>query len=122
MMKRVPQTVVGLFFVVGLMGSLIPKEFHQFQLRIKASLCGVVLEPGKYRLVLHEDLADVYRGEQLLVTTKAKVTPLGQHQWPNTVYCCGGVLMVVRLETLKVVFPEPLAKPDTGTVGTETLH
>jgi len=119
-MKKLLQTVVGLFVLAALMASPIPEESHQFQLRTQASLCGVTLEPGEYSLVLHEHLADVYRDENLLVTAKAKVTPLGKHQWSNTVYCCGNVLMIVRLEKLKVVFPAPLGKPIVGEAKTQT--
>jgi hypothetical protein len=121
-MKKLLQWSCGVFFFAALMGSAVPDDSHPFQLRVKASLCGVSLEPGDYSIVLHDNLADIYRGEQLVVTAKARVSALEEHKWPNTVYCCGGVLMIVRLEKLKVVFPEPLGKPVINKAQTKTLH
>jgi hypothetical protein len=122
MMKKLLQRILGLFFFAALMGSPPADVPKQFQLRAKVKLCGVELEPGQYHLVLHEGLADIYKGEDRLVTAKAKVTPMGRHEPRNTVYYCKNVLMVVRLEKVKVTFPEPLGKPVVSGSRAEALH
>lgn len=85
-------------------------------------LCGITLERGQYHLVLHERLADIYRGQDLLVTAKEKVTPLGRHDRPNIVYGCGSVLMKVNFKKVKVLFSKPPGKPVVNEEKTKTLH
>ena len=121
-MKKLLPGIFGLFFFTGLLGSPPIDTPNQFQLSYKVKLCGVELEAGQYHLVLHEGLADIYKGKDQLLTTKAKVTPIGAHERPNTAYYCGDVLMIVRLEKLKVTFPEPLGKPVASVAGTKGLH
>jgi hypothetical protein len=122
-MKKLIHTTVGILFLAALLGSPAPEEeSHHFKLQRPLSLCGMTLEPGEYGLVLHDNLADIYKGETLLLTTKAKVAPLGPHERPNMIYCCGDILMMVRLERLKVVFPEPLGKPVVRGARTQVLH
>jgi hypothetical protein len=98
----------------------VPDKPQKFELRTKATLCGVELKPGQYTLKFREDVADIYKGEELIVTAKARIRPLRPHSRPHTAYHCGGILLEVRLEKVKVIFSGPLNSHAAGTKESET--
>jgi hypothetical protein len=138
-MKKLAEAALILCLSGMLMGSPVPGESYPFRLPRRMSLCGVALEPGEYALNLHEDLADVYRGKEILVTVRVKIEPSGRHLWMHTVYqdfgilleplegpipncvvCHDGALKEVRLLKRRVIFVEIFPTARAG--GSGAVH
>lgn len=99
---------LGIFFILVVVGVLFSgsalAESHKFRLLNEATLAGVQLAPGNYRIEFEGEQALVYRGKKLVVETKAEVQPLDKGVSPNSVKIESGEIREIRLKKECVMF------------------
>jgi hypothetical protein len=106
--------LVGAFSFCPLLGNSF-----RFRVTEKTRIYSVELRPGEYRLKLFDDVAGIYKGEDLLAVAKIKIEPLARAIREST-YCCDGVLKEVRLKDKRVIFVELLPSAQSG--GSTTIE
>jgi hypothetical protein len=104
-LKKTLITTLALFLVSTICVLPLMGKVHKFSLMSEATLCGVALEPGDYKLKVSEDVAGIYRGRDLLVAAKVRIEPIAGAV-ANSCCCSDGILTEVRLGEEKVVFLE----------------
>ena len=102
MKERICALLMSLL-IGALMVSPVWAESHKVQIPLKATLYGVELEPGSYKLKLEGDVGELYKGKQLLVRAKVSIEPKDPELRD---YCLlsKGQLKEVGLKHDKVVF------------------
>lgn len=91
-------------FISLLLFSPALAKSHSFDLYQAATLNGVELVPGNYKLKLNEEEAEIHRGGKMIVKAKVEVQPLGEGVLPNTERIEGGKLIEIRMKKQVVVF------------------
>ena len=97
--------LAGFFFIDSTFA-----ESHRIKIIKKASLDGVQLKPGVYRLRVNgTNEAEIYKGGKLLVAAKIEVAPLATATPNSIAQTRTGELKEIRLKTERIVlidFPQ----------------
>lgn len=80
-------------------------EHHRIEILKTASVSGIQLKPGVYRLGLNgTNEAEIFKGHRLLVKTEIKLVPLANASANSVLQTTDGALKEIRLEKERVVF------------------
>ncbi|MBI2956079.1 MAG: hypothetical protein HYY26_02080 [Acidobacteria bacterium] len=105
-MRKLFTTAVLIALVAMAAASPLRAEAHKFELTRTASLNGIELSPGSYKLKLNgEGEALIYRGKELVVKSRVEVKPLARGSASASVLqAADGSLREIRLNKKVVVF------------------
>jgi len=94
------------FFLVSLLAiSPVWAKSYSFKLHSEASLNGVSLEPGSYKVHLNgDDEAEIFKRGKLVAKAKAELKPLVNGDPPNSTKVKGGQLQEIRFKKQCLVF------------------
>ena len=106
-MKKLTSITLVLLIACVLTSGVALGKAHKVEFLVKAVINGVEISPGKYKLEVNGDnMAEIYKGKELLVSAKVEVLPLGK-AYPNSVsQKSDGRVTEIRLKKERVVFGE----------------
>ena len=82
-------------------------ESHRIEILKTASVNGVQLKPGVYRLGLNgANEVEIYKGRRLLIKAKVELVPLANAAANSVLQTTSGQLKEIRLEKERVVFAD----------------
>jgi hypothetical protein len=92
--------LTGFFFV-----DQARSENHRIEILKTASVNGIQLKPGVYRLDLNgTNEAEIYKGRNLLVRAKVELVPLANAAPNSVLQTSTGALKEIRLNKARIVF------------------
>jgi hypothetical protein len=104
-MRKVLLSILVFFLVSLLAISPVWAKSYSFKLHSEASLNGVTLKPGKYKVHLNgDDEAEIFRMGKFMTKAKVELKPLVNGDLPNSTKVKGGQLQEIRLKKQCVVF------------------
>jgi hypothetical protein len=106
MRKSLSITLTSLLIGTLLVSPVFSKS-HRINLGKDATLYGVQLETGKYRLILEDNIAELYRGKDLVVRAEVVIEPI-ESKLHNYCHICDGELKEIGLKKTKVMFVKRL--------------
>lgn len=108
-MKKIIGLILVLLLAEVLFVDIARSENHRIEILKTASLNGVQLKPGVYRLDFNgTDEVKIFRGRKLLVTAGIELVPLANASPNSIVQASTGELKEIRLSKQRVVFNGPL--------------
>jgi hypothetical protein len=104
-MKSIISLTLILLFVGLFCVDTARSENHRIEILRTASLNGVQLKPGVYRLSLNgANEAEIYKGRNLLVTSEVELVPLANASPNSVVQTNTGQLKEIRLSKERILF------------------
>ena len=106
-MKKLTSIALVVLIACVLTSGVALGKSHKVEFLVKAVINGVEISPGKYKLEVNGDnMAEIYKGKDLLVSAKVEILPLGK-AYPNSVsQKSDGRVTEIRLKKERVVFGE----------------
>jgi len=104
-MNRKLTTLLIAFLTIAVMMGVAFSSTHKVEMLRVATVNGVELKPGNYKLSLSgENTAEIYRGKKLMVTATVEIQPLGGSTPGSVAQGVDGKVREIRLKNEKVVF------------------
>ena len=108
MKKRVITAMIALLAITLLTG--LAFSAHRVEIMRSASVNGVELKPGNYKIEMtDENTAQIFKGKKLVVTAKVDVMPLGGATPGSVSQGTDGKVREIRLKNERVVFIDSAA-------------
>jgi hypothetical protein len=114
-MKRKLTTTLIAFLAMAVLMSIALSSTHKVEIMRAATVNGVELKPGNYRLsVADENTAEIYKGSKLIVKAKVEILPLGGATPGSVTQGIDGKVREIRLKNEKVVFLDAASAASSG--------
>lgn len=109
MNRKIAKALIALITVALLMGIAFSSS-HKVEILRAATVNGVELKPGDYKLSMVDDqTAEIYRGKRLIVKAKVEVQPLAGATPGSVTQGTDGKVKEIRLKNEKVVFVDAVS-------------
>jgi hypothetical protein len=105
-MKKILIVTFAMALISLLVCSPVWARSCQFQMLTEADVDGTHLSPGKYKLILEGEDAEIYRNGHLLVRAKVEVHGLGKGVSAHSIKIVNGQLREIRLKKDCLVFTD----------------